>query len=170
MKKLQLLVAAALAAGMTQGHAEVYGEEARPDVDQASIAKFKHLSRPNAANSPLPSSNVRPDNSVRPVKSSAQSEVAINAQPLERWQLTAGHLVRQDLMAWGERSGWKVLWHLQRDWAVPANTEFTGDFKSAAAEVITTLAENGVVIRGQFFDANKTLVISGASPLTPDPQ
>ena len=87
-----------------------------------------------------------------------------------RWQLIAGHLVRQDLTNWGKESGWQVLWHLPRDWTVPADTAFDGDFKEAASAVIRTLAENGLVIRGQFYDGNRTLIVSGAGPVVLDPQ
>lgn len=88
----------------------------------------------------------------------------------ERWRLRAGHPIRQDLIAWGEKSGWTVLWRLPHEPAVPADADFDGDFKTAAAAVIRTLAENGLVIRSRFYDGNRTLVISGAGPVTPDPQ
>lgn len=160
MTKMKLLLAVALASCLIQGsQAEVYGEEAPADTEKTNSTKFKPLPRAGVAGV---KNNERSESVTTKVQSPALQE--------ERWHLTAGHLVRQELTRWAERSGWKVLWHLQRDWAVPADTDFTGDFKAAAAEVIRTLAENGVVIRGQFYDANKTLVVSGASPLTPDPQ
>lgn len=96
--------------------------------------------------------------------------VEVKPVDVERWRLNAGHLVRQELLDWGAKSGWHVLWHLSRDWTIPADTEFGGDFKEAASAVIRTLAENGLVIRGQFYDGNRTLVVTGASPVTLDPQ
>lgn len=146
-----------------QVHAETYGEEA-PDIERHTSSAIKTLHRPGMQKAAEPLASASGLSSNSPAVTQTQAPVT------QIWHLSTGHLVRQDLIAWGERAGWKVLWHLQRDWAIPADTDFTGDFKSAAAEVIRTLADNGVVIRGQFYDANKTLVVSGASPLTPDPQ
>lgn len=77
------------------------------------------------------------------------------------WTLTAGHTIGQELAAWGEKAGWKVVWSMQKDWTVPASTVFPGDFKTAASAVITTLAGNGALIRAQFYDGNNTLVVVG---------
>lgn len=82
-------------------------------------------------------------------------------KPLPSWTLTAGRTIGQELQAWGAKAGWKVIWSMQKDWAVPASTVFTGDFKSAASDVIKNLASNGALVRAQFYDGNKTLVVVG---------
>ena len=77
------------------------------------------------------------------------------------WTLTAGKTIGQELQAWGVKAGWKVIWNLPKDWTIPATTSFSGDFPAAAGDVITTLAANGALIRAQFFEGNKTLVVIG---------
>lgn len=79
----------------------------------------------------------------------------------QTWSLTGGHTVLQDLKTWADKAGWKVIWNLAKDWTVPANTSYSGDFPKAAGDVIQTLAANGALIRAQFYEGNKTLVVSG---------
>lgn len=88
--------------------------------------------------------------------------VPIKSLPaLSLWTLNAGQTVGRELQAWGVKAGWKVIWNMQKDWSVPASTSFSGDFPSAAADVIKTLAINGALVRAQFYDGNKTMVVSG---------
>lgn len=88
--------------------------------------------------------------------------VAIPAKPpAQVWTLTAGRTIGQELQSWGEKVGWKVIWSLPKDWSVPASTAFAGDFQTAAADVIKTLAANGALVRAQFYGGNKTLVVTG---------
>ena len=180
-----LVLASLLAAS---AHAETYGQAVQDESEPAG--QIKTVPRP----APAPKASTAapaPDNAAQRIdaleagllekvktvpRNAPPQEVApaagVEVKPIdvERWRLTAGHLVRQDLTDWGSKSGWQVLWHLPRDWTIPADTEFGGDFKEAASAVIRTLAENGLVIRGQFYDGNRTLVVSGASPVTLDPQ
>lgn len=83
------------------------------------------------------------------------------APKVPTWTLKEGHTIGKEIQSWATDAGWKVVWNLSKDWSVPAQTTFTGDFKSAATEVIKTLAANGVLIRAQFYDGNKTMVVSG---------
>ncbi len=91
-----------------------------------------------------------------------RKEVIVKPLPEQSpWTLNAGQTVGHELQAWGVKAGWKVIWNMQKDWAVPASTSFSGDFSSAAAEVIKTLAANGALVRAQFYDGNKTMVVTG---------
>lgn len=136
--------------------AEVYGEAAPTTPEATSRIKTVPRALPPAA-APSPSGTA----TATPEKSGGD---------IRAWRLSAGRLVRQELISWGEQAGWHVLWQLPRDWTVPAETNFEGDFKEAASAVIRTLSDNGLVIRGQFYDGNRTLVVSGAGPIVPDPQ
>lgn len=81
--------------------------------------------------------------------------------PPEVWTLPAGHAIGQALQTWGEKAGWKVMWSMTKDWSIPASTTFTGDFQTAASDVIKTLAANGALIRAAFYEGNKTMVVTG---------
>lgn len=106
--------------------------------------------------------------SLEAVKASDQEAAApgkliqkIETKPVPTWTLTAGRTVGKELQAWGEKAGWKVIWNLPKDWAIPASTTYQGEFKAAASSVIKNLAANGAIIRAQFFDGNNTLVVNG---------
>ena len=90
---------------------------------------------------------------------------ALKTQPLQAveiiWTLTEGKTIAKQLSLWADQAGWKVIWNLDKDWIIPTNTFFSGDFKTAAAAVIDTLAENGVLIRATLFEGNQTMVVSG---------
>jgi hypothetical protein len=95
-------------------------------------------------------------------KNGGWSNAGLKEAPVTKaWKLTEGKTIGKEIGAWATDAGWKLVWNLNKDWQVPASTTFTGDFKSAASEVIKTLAANGVLIRAQFFDGNKTVVVSG---------
>lgn len=186
-----LVLASLLAAS---AHAETYGQAVQDESEPAGQIKTvpRSMPAPKASTAaPAPDNAAQridaleagllekiktaprnvPPQEVAPATASAPAAgVEVKPIDVEHWRLNAGRLVRQELTEWGSKSGWHVLWHLQRDWTIPADTEFSGDFKEAASAVIRTLAENGLVIRGQFYDGNRTLVVSGASPVTLDPQ
>lgn len=159
--------------------APVSGAPVAAPVAKAALAAGNEAKRIETEGSGLPGqiktaqrAASAPGTTAATSATTAAAAPGVEVKPIdvERWRLNTGHLVRQDLTDWGNRSGWKVLWHLSRDWTIPADTEFDGDFKEAASAVIRTLAENGMVIRGQFYDGNRTLVVSGAGPVTLDPQ
>jgi hypothetical protein len=88
-------------------------------------------------------------------------DVAVPATPALVWTLAAGRTVGQELKAWGEKADWKVIWSMPKDWSVPASTSFSGDFQTAAGDVIKTLAANGALVHAQFYEGNKTMVVTG---------
>lgn len=103
--------------------------------------------------------------SIRTIPPAAGSPAIVAMLPIQKiqavWTLKAGGTIGQELLAWGEKAGWKVIWNMPKDWAIPASTVFTGDFPAAASEVIKTLASNGALVRAQFFEGNKTMVVTG---------
>lgn len=80
-------------------------------------------------------------------------------QPL--WTLMAGRTVGQELKSWGEKVNWTVIWNPPKDWSIPASATFSGDFITAASEVINTLASNGALVRAHFHELNRTMVVTG---------
>jgi hypothetical protein len=85
------------------------------------------------------------------------------ALPIQQiWTLTAGVTIKENLEAWAEKAQWRVIWpKTLKTWVVPNETSFTGSFADAAEKVISTLAENGALVRIGTFEGNKTIVISG---------
>lgn len=82
--------------------------------------------------------------------------------PITRnWTLQAGKTVGEGLKAWAATANWTVIWTMQKDWIVPADTTFSGEFPDAAEAAIKTLAANGALIRAAINDGNRTLVVFG---------
>jgi hypothetical protein len=97
-----------------------------------------------------------------PVMAASPVTLAAPAVPTQEiWVIRQGYPIGQELKGWAKRAGWNVVWGLQRDVIAPTSTTFTGDFASAASEVVRTLAENGALIHAQIFDGNHTLVVQG---------
>lgn len=99
-----------------------------------------------------------------------QSATPTAPKPLPSWKLKAGNMIGAEIQGWalkekcpiqGPADTWKVVWNVPKDWDVAANATFTGDFKTAAAEVIKSLAENGALIRAEVRESNCTVVVSG---------
>ncbi|MGF6604516.1 hypothetical protein P3T23_009272 [Paraburkholderia sp. GAS448] len=83
------------------------------------------------------------------------------SKPAEVWIIREGFPIGEELKAWGSRANWNVVWRMPRDVIAPTTTSFTGDFPSAATDVVKTLAANGALIRAQIFDGNRTVVVQG---------
>lgn len=152
---------------------------------------YVEMPKPKLAISPLPAPQAPTESgasstvsssgvitgSIRPIAAPAAAPVlhikaiapAVQIKPIPApvvkavptWTLSAGHTVGQDLQAWGAKAGWQVIWNMPKDWSVPSTSSFGGEFADAASEVIKTLADNGALIRAQFYEGNRTLVITG---------
>ena len=93
---------------------------------------------------------------------STASGAASSEQPAPPvWTLRQGYPIGKELMAWGKTVGWTLVWQLPRDVVAPSTSTFTGDFPTAATEVVRTLAENGALIHAKIFDGNHTVVVQG---------
>jgi len=77
----------------------------------------------------------------------------------EVWTLKAGETISRGLQEWGQRAHWTIVWQLPRDWAVPATTVFSGSFEDAAENVLRTLSTEGVLLKGEIYEGNHTLVV-----------
>lgn len=86
---------------------------------------------------------------------------AVQQVPQMDWVLNAGGLVGDQLVSWGRRAGWDVIWSSKQDWTVPSPTLFHGDFASAASQVLEALSAEGAPLHGVFYQGNHTLVITG---------
>ncbi len=157
---LALAMISAIAIVSPDAHAAFVLDDAPADAQQSSAppAVAGDVTDDGKVQGEAPASTPAP-----PVAAAPAADVP-KAEPTEAWSLTKGKLVGQELAKWGERAGWTVMWQLasNRDIVVPADTTFEGDFQTAAADVIATLAANGFIIRTKFWEGNKTMVVTGA--------
>jgi hypothetical protein len=77
------------------------------------------------------------------------------------WTIRQGYPIGKELTGWAKTAGWNLVWQMPRDVVAPATSTFTGDFPTAATEVVRTLAENGALIHARIFDGNHTVVVQG---------
>jgi hypothetical protein len=104
---------------------------------------------------------------------SSKKPWAVKAKPVmvdvaeQSWTMHKGVSVDSSLQQWAAKSGWTVLWQLPKDWKVPHDTVFKGDFKSATTQAVHALFENGVDAHVKFHSNEVAIIFpSGANPLT----
>lgn len=158
MKNSHLLASVSAVLVVVSGCAATKDFGIRPlDPAQQSLLKAQESSLAPQPIAPQPIIDIKPIPS--PTPDAKPSAGPLNIAPA--WNLREGQMVGKEIQNWAKNAGWKVIWQLPKDWFIPASTTFSGDFKAAASEVITTLAANGILIRAQFFDGNKTMVVTG---------
>jgi Toxin co-regulated pilus biosynthesis protein Q len=80
------------------------------------------------------------------------------------WALTEGLPIRDQIIGWATRAGWRVKWLDENlNWSVPATAVFEGRFdddkRGPVAQVVRALASEGHPIRVEFFTANHMLLV-----------
>lgn len=107
---------------------------------------------------------IEPDVVALPVLDSSAkkvTQVEVQQPVAKTWTMEQDKTITTNLKVWAEQAKWKLIWSAPKDWMVPANTSFTGEFPDAVESVVKTLASNGALIRAQIYDGNKTIVITG---------
>ena len=85
---------------------------------------------------------------------------AIIKPPAEEWTLVEGQPIREQMVAWGDRAGWKVFWPHDLNWMVPAMTTYSGDYQKVMTDIIHTISDEGKSIHADFHTPNHTLVVT----------
>ena len=76
------------------------------------------------------------------------------------WEANNGDSLRSLLIEWGQKSGWTVVWKLDRDYILEAGVVFRGNFTKVASAIIRTFARAVPAPIGTFYKGNRVLVIS----------
>lgn len=76
------------------------------------------------------------------------------------WEAKIGDTLRGLLMQWGEKSGWTVIWKLDRDYHLEAGVIFRGTFTEVSSALIRSFARATPAPIGTFYKGNRVLVIS----------
>ncbi|MFT8802711.1 MAG: TcpQ domain-containing protein [Gluconobacter cerinus] len=89
--------------------------------------------------------------------------------PAEVWTLIEGQPIRDQMIAWGDRAGWRVIWPEGMNWMVPVTTGFTGPFRhddghggddGVMSQVIHALSAQGKTISLQLFTVNHVALVT----------
>ena len=81
-------------------------------------------------------------------------------ESVQDWEATAGQTLRGLLMDWGNRSGWTVVWKLDRDYHLEAGVVFRGTFTEVASALVRSFARATPAPIGTFYQGNRVLVVS----------
>ncbi len=84
---------------------------------------------------------------------------AFGEQPQD-WEAENGDTLRALLVEWGQKSGWTVVWKMDRDYILEAGVVFRGTFTEVAGAIIRTFARATPTPIGTFYKGNRVLVIS----------
>ena len=76
------------------------------------------------------------------------------------WEALSGESLRSLLVEWGQKSGWTVVWKLDRDYILEAGVVFRGTFTDVASAIIRTFARANPAPIGTFYKGNRVLVIN----------
>lgn len=128
--------------------------------------------RPEAAKggptvlSPLASSSPA-RNAEAPV--TVQQPIAIPPAWQPTWSLVEGQPIREQMLAWGDRAGWTVIWPKNMNWVVPVTTTFSGPYEhldpsghedGIFSAVVRALALQGKSLSLKFWTTNHTAVVT----------
>ena len=78
----------------------------------------------------------------------------------QEWVADVGNTLRGLLMEWGKRSGWTVVWKLDRDYRLEAGVVFQGTFTDVSGALIRSFARATPAPIGTFYQGNRVLVVS----------
>lgn len=76
------------------------------------------------------------------------------------WAADPGTTLKGLLTEWGEKSGWTVVWKLDRDYHLEAGVIFRGIFTDVSSALIRSFARATPAPIGTFYQGNRVLVIS----------
>ena len=76
------------------------------------------------------------------------------------WEANSGDSLRTLLINWGQKSGWTVVWKLDRDYILEAGVVFRGTFTDVSSAIIRTFARAVPAPIGTFYKGNRVLVIN----------
>ena len=88
------------------------------------------------------------------------AEKVAYGESIQEWDAKAGSTLRNLLMDWGNKSGWTVVWKLDRDYHLEAGVVFKGTFVDVSGALIRSFARATPAPIGTFHQGNRVLVIS----------
>ena len=81
-------------------------------------------------------------------------------ESVQEWEALTGKTLRGLLQDWGTKSGWTVVWKLDRDYHLEAGVVFKGTFVDVSGALIRSFARATPAPIGTFHQGNRVLVIS----------
>ena len=92
--------------------------------------------------------------------SQAPKKATESCEDIKDWVAAEGSTLRELLLDWGDRVGWRVVWNMDRDYTLEAGAVFRGRFVDVSAALLRSFARATPAPKGVFYKGNKVLVIS----------
>ncbi len=89
-----------------------------------------------------------------------RSDKIAYGETAQDWEALNGDSLRNLLIDWGKKSGWTVVWKLDRDYILEAGVVFRGTFTEVSSAIIRTFARANPAPIGTFYKGNRVLVIN----------
>ena len=96
----------------------------------------------------------------KPVWEMTLAEKIAYGEGVHSWEADSGNTLRRLLKDWGEKSGWTVIWQLDRDYRLEAGVIFQGTITEVSGALIRSFARATPAPIGTFYQGNRVLVIS----------
>ena len=82
------------------------------------------------------------------------------ADPVEDWLAPEGSSLRDLLIEWGDKSGWRVIWNTDRGYILQAGAMFRGRVMGVASAILRSFARAAPAPWGTFYKGNRVLVVT----------
>lgn len=93
-------------------------------------------------------------------KSGSSSETASSVEdPVEDWLAEEGRTLKDLLLEWSERSGWRLIWKTNRNYTLTAGAMFRGRFADVSSALIRAFGRARPAPIGTFYKGNRVLVV-----------
>ena len=134
-----------------QGSLIVEKDVSHQQIDDGSMVQVTHTKE----------TTVTPQYVEMPAISDVRrAKTVAKGEEVQDWDALEGDTLRNLLVEWGSRSGWTVVWKLDRDYILEAGVVFRGSFTEVASAIIRTFARANPAPIGTFYKGNRVLVIN----------
>lgn len=79
------------------------------------------------------------------------------------WQVNAGDDLNLILNEWAAKEGWRVRWESEFVYTLQSPARFSGDFVTAATELLRGMQDARPAVTAKFFEGNKVLLVGNGS-------
>lgn len=141
----------------------VYVLKSQPAADGTANC-YLHVTMSNGFNfcqaykiDPLDGFVIVPNHNNPVIPYSLKKAPDINAL-LEKWSIQPGSL-EQQMGSWCKKSGYSLVWKVNKDFIMPVRAQFQGTFEIAVQRLFTQMNENGNSIDARIYRGNQVLEV-----------
>lgn len=135
-------------------------EKARIEAEQKAKREAEEKARIVAEQERLKQEQLAQMNADGVVISQTPKKATESCEDIKDWVAAEGSTLRELLLDWGDRVGWRVVWNMDRDYTLEAGAVFRGRFVDVSAALLRSFARATPAPKGVFYKGNKVLVIS----------